>query len=310
MLDARIGSPQRHDALTIFPLVTTQRATLDYTLLADPGAAVRVDELGEGVVPTLSAWNEGASDVLLVDGEQLIGAKQNRMVNRSMVLPAKTRIDIPVSCIEQGRWHHRGVAFTPAPQHSPASVRRRVRESERGRVRAGMAADAASLAMAQGDVWSAVSEVSSGAGTHSNTDALNDAYDARRVDLERVARSFPPVDGQIGVLVFAGEQPLGLDLIGGRRLYARLHERMLRGWLMEAMSRRAFAQPGTVMMYCGRPIYDGEAQAFLDRARSARRAESPTVGRGSYAVLDGDVIGGALVDRGRIVHLAAFPAAA
>jgi len=307
MLDVRIGQPQSHDALTIYPLVTPQRATRDYTLLADPGAAVRIDELGHGVVPTLSAVNDGAGDVLLVDGEQLIGAKQNRMVNRSMVLPAGSRVEIPVSCIEQGRWHHRGLGFAPAPQHSPASVRRRVRETESRRVRAGMAADAASLAMAQSDVWSAVGDVSSGAGTHSHTGALNEAYDARRVDLERVAASFPLVDGQIGVLAFLGEAPLGLDLLGGRRLYARLHERVLRGWLMEAMARRAFAPLGTVMMADSPPPL--LAQAFLDRARAVPRTAAPTVGRGTYGVLDGEVIGGELIDRGRVVHLAAFPAA-
>ena len=181
-------------------------------------------------MPTLGAVNEGDVDVLLVDGEQLIGAKQNRMVNRSIVVPARSRVEIPVSCIEQGRWHMHSRGFSAAPQHSPASVRRTVRDSERRRVLAGMVADAASLSDAQDDVWDAVESLSDGIGVNSPTGALNDAYDARRADLEPIAAAFPWVDGQIGVLAFVGASAIGLDIIGGRRMYARLHQRMLRLW--------------------------------------------------------------------------------
>ena len=307
MLDVQLASPQRHDALTIFPLVTSQIASLDYQLLGDSGATLRVDEVGEGVVPVLSAVNDGDVDVLLVDGEQLIGAKQNRMVNRSIVVPARSRVEIPVSCIEQGRWHMRQRGFSGAPQHSPASVRRSARDVESRRVRAGVAADAASLHEAQAEVWGAVAKLSGDIGVRSPTGALNDAYDSRRDDIDEIASAFEHVDGQIGLLAFAGAEPLGLDIIGGRRLYARLHGRMLRGWLMEALARRAFGAPADVMRAAD-GVTPRAAQEFLDRSRGARRTRTPTVGRGEWRVLDGSVIGGELIDRHRIVHMAVFPA--
>jgi hypothetical protein len=41
---------------------------------------------------------------LLLDGEQLVGAKQNRIPNMIVLVAAQTEVTIPVSCVEQGRW--------------------------------------------------------------------------------------------------------------------------------------------------------------------------------------------------------------
>jgi len=88
-----------------------------------------------------------------------------------------------------------------------------------------------------------------------------------------------------------------MDVIGGRSLFAKLHERLVRGYIMDALGSRSRRDPGTE-----------RAQDFLDRVRVARRMESSTVGQGRYAVLSGVVIGGELKDGERVVHLSAFPA--
>ena len=81
--------------------------------------------------------------------------------------------------------------------------------------------------------------------------------------------------------------------------------RLLRGYLLDALDRAADRAPG-----------DGEtaspeeatAQRYLDAVRAARRVLSPTPGKGTYAVLAGEVVGGELVDGERVAHLSAFPA--
>jgi hypothetical protein len=67
--------------------------------------------LEAGSVPNLAVRNDGDTPVLLLHGEELIGAKQNRVVNVTMLVPAKTVLKIPVSCVEQGRWHFRSRKF-------------------------------------------------------------------------------------------------------------------------------------------------------------------------------------------------------
>lgn len=300
MLDILPGSPQRHDSLTIFPLATTHLQDLPYILLADALAAgaLRITEVGSGTVPSLLARNDGAEDVLLLDGEQLVGARQNRMTNRTILLPGKTTTEIPVSCMERGRWHFRSDHFDPAPQHAPAQVRRRARDVEVRYAAAGRAPGPSALSEAQGEVWDQIADLSADIHAYSPTGALDEVYGERRLEIDEWARSFPAIPGQVGLLAFAGSDALGMDVVGSPTLYARLHDRLLRGYLLDALAVRT---PGADSPAATR------AQQFLDRVRAARRLPAPTVGRGTYTVLSRGVVGGELVDGDRLVHLSAFP---
>jgi hypothetical protein len=132
MLDVSLGSTRQHRSLTVFALLAPGARDLPYDLLVDAlaGGALRMGEVDGGTVPTLVAKNESDRVVLVLDGEQLIGARQNRMTNRSILLPPHSVTEIPVFCMEQGRWHFESDAMSPAPQHSPTKVRRRARETE------------------------------------------------------------------------------------------------------------------------------------------------------------------------------------
>jgi hypothetical protein len=299
MLNVTLAAPQRHQSLTVLPLVTAAPAELPYTLLVDAlhAGTLKITEIGSGTVPELLATNVGDTDILVLDGEQLIGARQNRMTNRSILLPAGSETRIPVSCMEQGRWRFVGHEFSPSKQHSPAAVRRKARESEAEYAAMDMAAPPDALPHAQYGVWDSIAAHARRVGARSETGALDHLYEARSDDVEEWARHFPAVEGQVGVLAFVGVRPLGLDPIGGCALYARLHDRLVRGYIMDALGSRSRREPGRE-----------RAQDFLDRVRVTRRVESPTVGRGVYSVLASVVIGGELRDDERVVHLSAFPA--
>jgi hypothetical protein len=303
MLDVRVGSAQRFENLTIFPLIARSPADLPYDLLADAlnGGRVRISEIGEGTVPSLLATNDAERDVLVLDGEQLIGSKQNRMTNRSILLPARSATEIPVYCMEQGRWHFTSGQMSAAPQHSPTKVRRRARETEARHAAAGVAPDAAVLREGQGAVWHDVADTLSMMKAATPTSALNAAYEVNRNRVEEWLRAFPGLPDQVGLLAFVAEAPLGMDLLGAPRLYARLHERLLRGYVFDALEHLARGASAT------RLAGDPAAQQYLDRVRTAQRDTAPTVGRGVYRVLRGRVVGGELTDGDRIAHLSAFP---
>jgi hypothetical protein len=299
MLPVELAESQRYQSLTLFPLITSYEAELPYTLLVDAlhAGTVSITEVGAGTVPELLATNESGSDILILDGEQLIGARQNRMTNRTLLLPSKSTTKIPVSCMEQGRWRPVSEKFTPADQHSPSKVRRTVREREAHFADSGVAAPQEALAGAQGAVWSSIAEHAGKVGGRSSTGALDDLYQARAADIGAWVAPFVLVPGQVGLLAFLGDRPLGMDVIGGRALYGRLHGRLLRGYVMDALeSPTATAE-----------VTREAAQAFLDRTREAERVEAPTVGRGRYSVLARTVVGGELVDGERVAHLSAFP---
>jgi hypothetical protein len=299
MIDVRLAQPQHHAGLTIVPLCSDAPLELPYQLLAEALmlGTLRITEVGEGTVPELYALNQGGQAVLVLDGEQLIGARQNRMTSRSLLLPAHGKSKIPVSCMEQGRWHFVSDEFAPAPQHSPSNVRRKAREMEARHATAGGEAPAELLYEVQGEVWGEIHRNAARVGAHSGTGALSELSDARAVDVDAWITRYAAVEGQIGLAAFLGGEPLGLDLIGSQALYGKLHGRLLRGYVMDALG----AAPG------GSPVSAERAQGFLDSVREAKRSPSPSVGAGEYAVLSGRVVGGELMEGGRVVHVSAFP---
>ena len=300
MLKLSPAAAQRHEWLTIHPLLSPDENALGYDLLADAIAAgtLTITELGSATVPELAAVNEGDRDVLILDGEQFIGARQNRMASRSILLPAHSKTTIPVNCMEQGRWHSVSGQFAPSPMHSPSKVRRHNRRREAERVGVGMEADPGSLRESQGHVWSEIAHMSMEIGESSATGALNEVAHRKAHDLKTWTASFPALPGQVGILAFIGADPLGLDVVGDGTLYSRLHDRLIGGYVQDALRVRGA---------------DGEldpeaAQGFLRSVGSASRVDAPTVGRGIYRVLNGQVTGGELEDQARTVHLSAFPA--
>src|SRR5690348_17111628 len=111
--------PSHFRNLTVFPLVRPQQleTELDYLLL-DEGVSsgeVHITELhADGRVPELRLENNADRPVLLLNGEELLGAKQNRVLNLTVLAPPKCAIIIPVSCAEAGRWHMAGADMHPA----------------------------------------------------------------------------------------------------------------------------------------------------------------------------------------------------
>jgi len=113
----QVGKPQIHENLAMFPLFVEKMAEADYDLLdeAIEKGEVHVTEVSkEGSVPELSFTNDSSKPVLLLDGEELIGAKQNRILNLTILAPAFQSITIPVSCVEAGRWMSAGAEFASA----------------------------------------------------------------------------------------------------------------------------------------------------------------------------------------------------
>ena len=111
----KTAEPRTFRSLRIVPLVGPSRGEPSYRLF-DPETAkdVEVTEVDDaGDVPNIRVTNRLEDRVLLIDGQELIGAKQNRILNTDVLVPAATEIVIPVSCMEQGRWGYKGRHFSP-----------------------------------------------------------------------------------------------------------------------------------------------------------------------------------------------------
>jgi hypothetical protein len=150
-----IGSSTTFENLTMYPLLGTSEQKLEYITLDEALAArtASVTEVSEsGSVPDLLFRNDGDIPVLLLDGEELIGAKQNRVLNLSILAPANKTITIPVSCVEAGRWSRRSPEF----QSSGRAMYARGRAAKSGQV--SMSMRSGHSRSNQSEVWRDISE--------------------------------------------------------------------------------------------------------------------------------------------------------
>ncbi len=111
---AKVGRKQSYKNLAVFPLLSPYAVPADYLTLDEAltGGLIEVAEVSEsGSVPKLKVINKAAKMVLILDGEELVGAKQNRIVNTTILVAAQSTTVIPVSCVEQGRWSYHSPRF-------------------------------------------------------------------------------------------------------------------------------------------------------------------------------------------------------
>jgi len=106
MLLAFIDTPQRHDRLTVFPVVASDEPQLSYLLLTDAlrRGVLTIEPIGSGAIPHLMAQNLGSEPVLILDCETMKGVGENHSTNQSVLLGPDSVTKIPISCHESGKW--------------------------------------------------------------------------------------------------------------------------------------------------------------------------------------------------------------
>jgi hypothetical protein len=297
LADITIGDPAHFGSLTVFPLF--RGAPIQdpgYVLLDDAIAqgAARVTELHGGSVPELQFDNCGEKPVLVLDGEELTGAKQNRTVNLTILAPANQAIVIPVSCVEAGRWHMQSDEFRPAGHVMYALAR----ASRAAQVTASMASSGTRRSD-QAAVWEEIAAKSQRLGTPSPTQAMSAMYEDRTVPIEAYLRAFAWTEKQSGVLFAIGSNTLGLDLLDAPDAMRKLLPKLLRSYALDAIEALR-----------SEPAGKETAVDFLARLADSRAMSEPAVGLGKDVRLTADgVSGAALWYHNRYVHICGFTTA-
>jgi hypothetical protein len=186
-----------------------------------------------GVVGLVRVTHGGTLPLLLIDGEQIVGAKQNRILNASYLIGSGQGVEVPVSCVERGRWRYTGPSFTSSDTTIGAIARsaklwRLHRSLDRGD---GHNAD-------QQAVWNDVDHYLTRAKISSDTAAFDDAFRKHRPSWEPILSCFEPAPDQVGIAAVAGGVLVGLDLFGSPSLYARGWRKVARGHLAEVYDKR------------------------------------------------------------------------
>jgi hypothetical protein len=165
-----LGPAVAVENLVMFPLLGPSLKTVDYITLDDAigqNASEITEVSAQGTVPELRVINRGVKPTLIIDDEELVGAKQNRIVNLTILVAAKSELIIPVSCVEAGRWRAKSRRFTAAPRTQYATGRAK----RMAQVSRSMASSGARRSD-QSAVWADIAEKSARLESLSDTSAM------------------------------------------------------------------------------------------------------------------------------------------
>jgi len=318
--DTHLGASQSSKALALWPLVRGTGGDpgsaggdpgasggLDYVCLADAleDGFVGVDEVSaDGSVPSVRVDNRAGIAVLVIFGEEIRGAKQNRVANASFLLPPRQVVDIDVSCVEQGRWGRRpgagshGSGFEESADLISSLVRRKMARKVASARHARGRFDAD-----QGEVWQSVSECLTSSGAPSETMAYADYVGTRARDLDETTRAFHPVEGQVGFVASIGGEVVGIEAIGSPGVFARVFPKLVRAYAIDAIdSERLREAPSQLRFDAPEPFLEAVAGAPV-------RSRGPSLGLGEDLRAGSDAVEACALAVGEeLVHLTGFPA--
>ena len=293
------GPARTAGGLTVVPLVRQGGAPSPaYDILGKALAnrSVEITEVSEGgSVPELLFRNAGLRPVLLLDGEELVGAKQNRVLNLTVLAPATAEIRIPVSCIEQGRWHWRSRNFEAANRSLYATARR----EKMSAVNRSMQREN-SHRSDQSALWESISDKASRLGVRSATGAASDIYEDRMTVLDRMVTDLRPLPDQVGAAFAVGGEVIGAEIFDSAQTFADLLPKLIRSYGLDAIDRER--SDATL------PPAEGAAvEGLLKRLDLLPTFKRPGLGLGEDLRFEDErMVGAALTHEGRLVHLSVF----
>lgn len=275
----KVGKADVVGALAVFPIFGP-KSKIDYTsFVVARERGVKIKELEKGAsVRDLVVENPTKQPVLLYEGEEVLGAQQNRTFDVTILVPAGAKLRVPVSCVEAGRWDSKqhGKDFQSAPQAAYPSLRKLKNTQVRTQMAMGLEARAD-----QGAVWSSIAQDMNTHGLCSNTGAMHDIYQGKREELNKIAETIQLHQDQVGALVSISGKFVVLDYVSNPNVFSSLHGPLVQGYALDALKSEKKRHPSLK-----------SAQAFLNLVTEITPTHSEALGLGDDLRFDEDGIAG------------------
>jgi len=299
------------DGLVVIALGSAADAVVPAYLTLDEaagGSVIDVHELGGGTVPAVEVETADAP-VVIFGGDTIVGGKQNRIVNVTIWLAAHKKTQIPVTCLEHGRWDPGAEARFMAGPKADLGMRRMLNTQVHASAReASVHADEPSpyrFAADQGEVWGEVDRKHQRAATSSRTGALHDLYAREALDVEALERAFPYPDGATGAAIAIGGRLVALEIFDRPATAQKLWSRVVGGAVRAHLDHQRMVAAGGAPKPRHR-YPDREAlERMLGRVKRAQGGalESPAVGEGTDVRFETSrITGSALLREDQVVH--------
>ncbi|MCG2722755.1 MAG: hypothetical protein L6290_12205 [Thermodesulfovibrionales bacterium] len=263
----RIGEAQSYRNLTVYPLYSDLSGGNGYMLLDDAlktkkFVVTEVDETGH--VPELKVINNLDLDVLILEGEELVGAKQNRIVNVSILVGKGRDIVVPVSCVEHGRWNYRRKAFRSGNSSLYAELRKKNVKAVHENLK-----QFSTYCADQNEIWNDIKEKKERLSVHSPTDAMNDIYKSNDKELRGYERAFCYNRDQTGFISMIDGKVIGCDIFGSGLVLQKVYKKILKSYILDALD--SLLSGGKKPVEQEARVVDQRSKRFLENVRKAER---------------------------------------
>jgi hypothetical protein len=293
----QIGAEQSYKNLSVFPVLSDYvipfaYLTLDEALSKNLIEVVEIDEGGS--VPELRVINNSEIMVLILDGEELVGAKQNRIVNTTILIPAQETVVIPVSCVEEGRWSYDTERFHSEERIMSPTIRAMKTLQVNYSVR-----ESGNFRSDQSAIWDEISAKASRREAESDSMAMAEIYKKEKLAIDDYLKNFAMVDSQIGAIFLINGKVVGMDCFGKSGTFEKTFKKILESYALDAID--------WYNSKVGSKRSKIKVNSFLKTANDAQVETHPSVGLGTDCRLDSNKCTGfALSYEDQVFHLSVF----
>lgn len=283
-IEMELMEPQIYDSIAVIP-IRTKASKMDL-LTVKKGfelGLISIEECEESTVNQIIVKNNSISPLILVDGDEILGAKQNRIVNHTTLVGPKSSIGLSVSCVEQGRWAYKDSFKVSA-------------NIANSRTRSIKAKAQYSNMNAQSEVWHSISDLEDRNSFHSSTHAMSESYDRLKAKHEKYLEKFERIKGQSGAMVFVNGEFEGMDVFINPQIYGEYHEKILKSYIID----KDDINQESINKY----DYAIKALEILEAIETSEIRENKTQGIGRSISFSNEIgTGSALIYKDEVLHI-------
>lgn len=282
--DLEIAQPVFLRNLSIYAISRPSDNGIEISSLEDILATAQGEfaELDPPDINRISFDNQGDEPVLMVDGEEIFGSLQNRIVADSTLVTARSTNEIPVICAEEGRWKDIG-SFQTGYCSYPGI---RAILSRRGKKGNGL----------QEKIWHEIERKMTVTRTLSTTSSMHDIYDNLEDEIARYLEDFETLNhNTAGFIGVAGRKILGCDIFLNHPAYRKFEKKLVRSYALDAIEHRKTASEQV------------DTRGFLNDITNLINKKKFSKDTHHFSLKDKRFVGQGLFHDGRVIHLSVFP---
>jgi hypothetical protein len=195
---------------------------------------ITVSEKDNEEVNKIIIRSKSSERVFIMDGEEIVGAKQNRILNTSIMIAPKQVAEVPVSCVEQGRWTKVSENFDTGGTQLFA----RARQSNTAHVNYNYEASPSAGAQSnQGKIWSDVAKKRESLSMPNASGAMHDAYVRYDKDINNYLKQFKTVPDQVGIVFAIDGEIVGADIFDQHSTLDKLFLKLVKSYALDAIEK-------------------------------------------------------------------------